>query len=310
MKRSMCAAPMVLFALASATTASAGESADPLTQAIRFGAATQWNRPQDPVRIFGHTYYVGVAGLSSVLIHTDAGSVLLDGDLPQSAPLIEANIRKLGFRVEDIRFILNSHAHFDHAGGIAALQRDSGAEAVASPSGAKALRSGHVAVDDPQAAIAGAARFPAVAKVREIRDGEALRLGDLVVTAHFTPGHTPGGTSWTWRECERSRCLEIVYADSLSPASAAGFHFLADAAHGDLTSTFRKSIRALEAMPCDILITVHPELAGIPEKIERQRRHEAANPFVDAQACRNYGRDAEANLDARIAQERGAQATP
>jgi metallo-beta-lactamase class B len=160
MKHTLGAALLVSLTLAGASGTDAAETADLLTQAIQFGAAAEWNRPQDPVRIYGQTYYVGVPGLSSVLIHTDAGSILLDGDLPQSAPLIEANIRKLGFRVEDIKLILNSHAHFDHAGGIAALQRDSGAEALASPSGAKALREGHVADDDPQSGDIRCGAFP------------------------------------------------------------------------------------------------------------------------------------------------------
>src|SRR5947209_14967531 len=105
---------------ASAPSAAAGT-------AVLSGNAAKWNQPQEPQRIYGDTYYVGVAGLSSVLIHTDAGSILLDGDLPQSPPLIEANIRKLGFAITDVKLILNSHVHFDHAGGIARLQRDSGA---------------------------------------------------------------------------------------------------------------------------------------------------------------------------------------
>jgi metallo-beta-lactamase class B len=290
-----------------ASTTQAGETADPLTRAIQTGAAAKWNQPQEPARIYGHTYYVGVAGLSSVLIHTDSGSILLDGDLPQSASLIEANIRKLGFRVEDIRFILNSHAHFDHAGGMAALQRDSGAEAVASPSGAAALHNGQVAADDPQAAFIDLAHFPAVTKVREIRDGEALRVGSITIIAHAAPGHTPGSTSWSWRDCEGSRCLDIVYADSLNPVSAPGFHFLADATHADLTETLRKSMRMVESLPCDILITVHTDLAGIPQKLKGQRSHAKPNPFIDAQACRNYAREAEAKLDARIAEETAAQ---
>jgi metallo-beta-lactamase class B len=308
MKHMLRAVLLVSLTLTAGSRAFAAETADLLTQAIQFGAAAEWNRPQDPVRIYGQTYYVGVAGLSSVLIHTDAGSILLDGDLPQSAPLIEANIRKLGFRVEDIKLILNSHAHFDHAGGIAALQRDSGADALASPSGTKALREGHVADDDPQAAISDGAHFPAVAKVRVVHDGETVRLGNIAVTAHFTPGHTPGSTSWTWRDCENSRCLEVVYADSLSPVSAPGFHFLADDKHADLTAPFRKSIQTLAKLPCDILITVHPDLAGIPEKLERQRLRPTPNPFVDAQACRNYAHGAEARLDARIVEENKARA--
>jgi metallo-beta-lactamase class B len=284
----------------------AADASDLLEKAIHFGAAAEWNQAQEPVRIYGNTYYVGVAGLSSILIHTDAGLILLDGDLPQSVPLIEGNIRKLGFRVEDVKMILNSHAHFDHAGGIAALQRDSGAVAVASPSGASALRQGQAVADDPQAGFSASATFPPVANVREVHNGEILRLGKAAVTAHFTPGHTPGSTTWTWISCEAQRCLNIVYADSLNAVSAPGFHFRADASHQDLTAVFRKSIRTVANLRCDILITVHPDLVNMSEKISQQLAHAAANPFVDQQACRNYAQVMEAKLDARIREEKSA----
>ena len=281
-------------------------------QALGAAAAENesWTRAQEPAHIHGDTYYVGTAGLSSVLIHTAAGSILLDATLDRNAPLIEANIRKLGFKVEDVKFILNSHAHFDHAGGIATLQRDSGAVVVASPSGAQGLRLGHAVDDDPQAGYAKDTTWPAVAQVREVHDGETLRVGDVAVTAHFTPGHTPGSTTWTWRSCENRKCLDIVYADSLNAISAPGFHFLADAKHPDLTSGVRKSIRTVAALPCDILIPVHPDLAGIDRKLQQLAANPAVNPFIDKQACRAYAQLAEKILDARIAQEKSAAAKP
>ena len=301
----------IVFACACALgIAGAWAADDPLTRPIQTSAAQQWNQPQPPVRLYANTYYVGVAGLSSVLVHTSRGLILLDGDLPQSVPLIEANIARLGFRVKDIRFILNSHAHFDHAGGIAALARDSGAVVLASPSSAAALRAGHAMPDDPQAAYADPDRaepalYPAVTTpIREIRDGETLELGDARLVAHFTPGHTPGGTTWTWRECVEGRCLDIVYADSLNAISAPGFHFLADAQHGDLTAAFRRSIETVAALPCDILISAHPEQSGLPEKFHRLDAAGAVNPFVDPGACHRYADAAETLLDSRIEQER------
>ncbi len=304
----------LLLAACAATSTIAGAAAragddDALTRPIQLEVAAKWNAPQEPARVFGHTYYVGVAGLSAILIRTGQGLILLDGDLPQSVPLIEANIAKLGLRVGDIKFILNSHAHYDHAGGIAALARDSGATVVASPSGAAALRAGHATPDDPQAGYVDPsrrdpARFPPVTQpMRELRDGDSVTLGDIVVTAHFTPGHTPGSTTWSWRDCEGERCLRIVYADSLNAVSAPGFHFLADATHPDLTPRFRKSIQSMAALPCDILLTVHPDLADIPAKLQRLRAGAESNTFVDPSACRRYAHEAETLLDARIAEE-------
>ena len=290
----------------------AADRVDPHTRPIQVDAAKKWNQPQKPVRIYGNTYYVGVAGLSAILIRTDKGLILLDGDLPQSVPLIEANIREIGFRVTDIRMILNSHAHYDHAGGIAALARDSGAVVVASPPGAAALRAGRAVADDPQAGYADSTRddpavFPAVSgKIREVSDGEVLHLGGTSITAHLTPGHTPGSTSWTWIDCAAGHCLNVVYADSLNAISAPGFHFIGDGNHADLTERFRKSIQAVSALPCDILLTVHPDQSGMSDKMKQLIAGATTNPFVDPQACANYARQMEGILDARIQEEKAA----
>ena len=304
MKRSPRFVPMLMCAF---SAAGAAQTVDPLIQPILHGNAAQWNRPHEPQRIYGETYYVGVAGLSSLLIHTDEGLILLDGALPQSAPLIEANIAKLGFKLSDIKYVLNSHAHFDHAGGIAAIVRDSGATAIASPSGAKALRDGHVVADDPQASDAKGAAFPAVARVRDIRDGETLQLGGTAVTAHFTPGHTPGSTTWTWKSCENGKCVDVVYSDSLSAYASEGFLFLADATHGDLTASFRKSIQTVANLPCDILISTHPDASGTDERLAKLAQQREPNPMIDTQACRRFAANYEKMLDERIAKEKAAK---
>jgi metallo-beta-lactamase class B len=263
-----------------------------------------WNGAHDPFRVFGNTYYVGVAGLGAVLVTSDKGLILLDGGLPQSAPLIDANIRKLGFRTEEIRLIVNSHAHYDHAGGIAALQRSSGAVVAASASGARAIESGGPPADDPQYAFGKEANsFPAVKRVKVVADGETLRVGKLAITAHLTPGHTPGSTTWTWRSCEGPRCLDIVYADSLNPVSAPGFRFTGDATRPDITATFRQSISAVARLPCDILLAVHPDFAGMEDKLRRRREQPGSEPFVDPAACRAYAAGFAKRLDERVVEE-------
>ena len=281
----------------------ASVAADVTTPVIENEMTREWNRPQTPQRVYGDTYYVGVAGLSSVLLKTDRGLILIDGDLVQSVPLIEAHIRSLGLRVEDIKYILNSHAHPDHAGGIAALQRDSGAHVLVSPSSAIALRQGFAVADDPQFGYVKTGKFPKVRVDREIHDGEKVTLGNTTLTSHFTPGHTPGGTTWTWDSCEHDKCLHVVFADSLTPVSAPGFHFTADATHGDLTASFRKSIQTVAALPCDILITPHPDQSRLQEELKMAENHPSNNPFIDTGACERYANSAQTALDARIAQE-------
>jgi metallo-beta-lactamase class B len=262
-----------------------------------------WNAPQEPFKVFGNTYYVGVAGLSSILVASGDGLILLDGGLPQSAPLIAANIRKLGFRVEDIRLIVNSHTHYDHAGGIAALKRASGAAVAASPAAALALERGGPTADDPQYAFGrGNNGFPAVPHVRVVADNQTLHLGQLAVTAHFTPGHTPGGTTWTWRACEGSRCLDVVYADSLTAISAPEFRFTGNSVRPGRVESFRRSIALVASLPCDILLTPHPEFFMEP-KLKRAHEDASADPFVDAQACKAYAAKAGRGLEQRIVEE-------
>ncbi|HEU4700237.1 MAG TPA: subclass B3 metallo-beta-lactamase, partial [Gemmatimonadales bacterium] len=178
--------------------------------------------------MFGNTWYVGTHGLGAVLVTSGRGHVLIDGGLPESAPLIAANIERLGFRLRDVKWIVNSHAHFDHAGGIAELVRRSGARVAASPASAAVLRRGASGPDDPQYGV-----LPPIAPVRvarELRDGDTVRVGALALAAHFTPGHTRGGTSWSWRSCEgegaSETCLDLVYADSQTPVSADGFSYV------------------------------------------------------------------------------------
>jgi metallo-beta-lactamase class B len=259
-----------------------------------------WNAPLDPFRIFGNTYYVGTAGLSSVLITSENGHILLDGGLPQSAEEIDRHIRRLGFRLEDVRLIVNSHAHFDHAGGIHALQHASKAVVAASPSGARALRQGLPTSDDPQYGFMG--DFPRVPKVRVVRDGETQRVGALAITAHFTPGHTPGSTTWTWESCEGTRCLHIVYADSLNAVAWPGFKYSSDPAR---VAAFRASIAAVGALPCDVIVSVHPDFTDVAGKLGRRAAGET-DAFVNPQGCREYAETNARFLDRQLAAERDA----
>ena len=289
------------------TAYAATPAIDPLTQPIASPYAAQWNRPQQPARIHGDTYYVGVGGLSVALIHTRDGLILIDGALPQSVAAIKEHLLELGFRVEDIKFILSTEAHFDHSGGIAALARDSGAQVVASPLGAQALRAGSVLAMDPQAGEIDP--MPAVENVREIADGETLQLGEVTITARYTPGHTPGSTSWTWVSCEdagREECLNVVFGASLTPVAADDFHYLGDERHADLTPAFRRVMQDFARLPCDILISAHPDHSGGDQKLTQLLEGVTPNPFIDAQACRNYAARNEAKLDARIAKEKAA----
>lgn len=265
---------------------------------INCSSCAEWNRPQTPFRIFGNTYYVGPHGLSSILITSEAGNILIDGALAQSAAQIAANIHSLGFRIEDVKIIVNSHVHFDHAGGIAELQRLSGARVYASPWSAAVMRTGVVARDDPQYGVISP--ISPVKNVVELHDGETLKLGRIALAAHLTPGHTPGGTSWTWRACDGNLCYEMVYADSLTPVSAPTYHFTR---HPQVTHAFEKSFTFLQTTPCDILITPHPEASDLWGRIEGHQSGIVPDPLIDRGACRRLADKARSQLATREQEE-------
>ncbi len=262
----------------------------------------EWNKPREPFKIFGNSYFVGTDGLSAILIAGNQGLILLDGGLEQSAARIDANIRKLGFKTEDVKLIVNSHGHYDHAGGIAALQRASGATVAASPSGADALQRGENTTDDPQYGFGKAENgFPPVKNVKVIKDSEVLTVGNISITAVFTPGHTPGSTTWTWRSCEGSQCLNLVYADSISAVAAPGFKYTAEP---ERVNAFRRSISRLGELPCDIVVSTHPGATRLDDKIKKRAAQKGGpDPFVD-HGCKALAATALKGLEARIAEEK------
>jgi metallo-beta-lactamase class B len=256
-----------------------------------------WNKPVDPFQIYGNSYYVGMAGLSSVLVTSPQGHVLIDGGFPDSAPLIAAGIRKLGFRLRDVKLILSSHDHWDHAGGIAELQRLTGAAVVASPSTAAALKRGGMDEDDPQ--FEGNTPYPKVSEVRTVRDGEVVKLGPLAMTALYTPGHTAGGTSWTWRSCEHGSCASIVFADSINPVASDGYKFNG---HPLVQKQYEQSYAALEQVSCDIVVSGHPDFTGMWDKLKSGKQH----PLLDGgEGCKAYVKQSRDKLNLRLAEEAG-----
>ncbi|MBV9619684.1 MAG: subclass B3 metallo-beta-lactamase [Gammaproteobacteria bacterium] len=269
----------------------------------------EWSKSQSPFRIYGNTYYVGTRALSAILIASAAGHVLIDGTVDETAAQVAANVRALGFRVEDIRLILNSHVHFDHAGGISQLQHWSGAQVAASGPSARVLLTGRSGADDP---LYGEVReMTAIPSVQVIEDRQIPRVGELRMTAHLTPGHTPGGTSWSWSSCEGNRCLHLVYADSLSPVSNKSFRFSRSPTYPNVLTDFARSFSVIRGLPCDIQLTPHPEFSDVLGRLQRRESVDDSAAFVDPSACRHYVATAEATLNHRLAEETAsALATP
>ncbi|AHX12140.1 beta-lactamase [Dyella jiangningensis] len=267
------------------------------------GQPPEWSQTQKPFRIYGNTYYVGTRGLTSILITSPQGLVLIDGTLPQNVKQIEANIQALGFRITDVKVILNTHAHFDHAGSIAELARDSGARVEASSAGAKALMLGGKDPADPQ--YGEASPYAPVPNVATVPDLGVVQVGDIAITAHYTPGHTPGATTWTWRSCEAGRCMNMVFADSLGAYAADGYRF-SDPAHPERLEDYRRSIETIASLPCDILLSPHPDQSDLLERVAKRDAGTKPDPVIDGHACRAYAEEGRAKLEARLAKEKAS----
>jgi len=259
-----------------------------------------WNGDQAPFQIFGNTYFVGVRGLSSVLVTSPDGHILIDGALPQSAPLIARHVEQLGFKMSDVKVILNSHVHYDHAGGIAELQKLSGAKVIASDIAAKVLRTGKLDRSDPQFNIIKP--FPAVKNVEALGARGSVEVGKLKLSVIHTPGHTPGGTSWTWTSCEAERCLNVVYGDSLNAISDDSFKYSGDPRYPGAGSDMSASIAAISAAPCDILVVAHPDFTGLLTVIDEQGKGDRSQ-LIDSSACKRYAATGKERFEKRLEQE-------
>lgn len=250
------------------------------------------NKAAPPVRIHGNAFYVGTCGAASVLITGSAGNILIDGGTEQDADQIAQNIHDLGFRVTDIRLILSGHEHFDHAGGIARLQRLSGATVVSSAAAAKVLQSGQPSPDDPQAGILKS--FPGAAVGRIIGDGAEIRLGDLMVTAMTTPGHAAGSMSYRWMSCDGGVCRMIVYADVLAPSSNPTYRF---SDHPAVVAALRTSATKIATSPCEVVVTASPQASHLGD------RFAVGQTLLDENGCKAYAADMTTALDQRLAKE-------
>lgn len=256
----------------------------------------EWDKPGPPFRIYGNSYYVGTCGISAILLVGAGSHVLIDGGTEAGARHIADNIRSLGIDLAEVDLLLHSHEHFDHVGGLAELQRLSGAALLASPAAAPVLRSGVSSAGDPQAGMH--APF-AAAKVKDtISEGVKLSGGGVELRAIATPGHTPGALSWQWQSCEGDRCLSIVYADSLSPISSKTYRF---SEHLPYVRAFRRGLEKLASLDCQILLAPHPSAANMRKRLLSQQG------LIDASGCLAYADKVTSQLNTRLQKEQKSE---
>ena len=268
-------------------------SYDPATLSLACEGRDGWSDKAPPVRVFANVYVVGTCGITALLIVTPEGHFLIDGATDEAAEGIAANIRELGFDPTDIRTLLITHEHLDHAGGIAKLKQITGAKFVVREAAKLAMETGLPTGDDPQHGLHPA--FPGVRADGTIANGDVLRIGKQAITIIATPGHSPGGTSYTWKSCDGGSCHQMVYADSLNAISADAYRF---SDHPDYVATLRSSMARIEAIKdCDIMISPHPFQSEFFERLAGEK------PLVDADRCKQYVSAARARLDTRLAKE-------
>ena len=253
-----------------------------------------WDKPAPPVRIHANTYLIGSCGISVILITGSDGHIVIDAGTEKGADLVVANLRRLGIRLTDVKYLLHSHEHIDHVGGMARLQQLTGAKLVASGSAAAVFGTGAPGGGDPQAGMHPP--FPAARVDRIIKHNETVRTRDLQLTAVETRGHTNGALSWKWVSCDGGVCRNMVYADSLSPVSRDDYRF---SDHPAVLEAFRTGIARVAALDCEILLTPHPSASKMIDRMAGRA------PLTNPNACRDYAASLTNRLNERLAKERG-----
>jgi metallo-beta-lactamase class B len=284
-----------MFTLAACTATAAPEPAAVNAQAQwaeQCADNSGWDEPGPAFQVHGNTYYVGTCGIAAILVTGDDGHVLIDGGTGEGAAPIAANIEALGFDLSDVKLLLHSHEHYDHVGGLAELQRRTGARLLASSAAAPVLASGETASDDPQHGMHDP--FSPARVGGTVEDGEVVRLGDIALTTVATPGHTSGALSWHWQACdEAGQCETVVYGDSLSPVSSDSYRF---SDHPEYLATYRASLDKFAGLDCTLLLTPHPSASGMRDRI-------LAADLSDPAACKDYAAGIGKRLDERLAKE-------
>jgi metallo-beta-lactamase class B len=254
-----------------------------------------WSTPEAPFRIAGNTWYVGTKGITILLLRGSEGSILIDTGVPEATSHLRASLEKIGVDPTEIKLIVTSHAHYDHAGAVAEVKAMTGARVVASAESAAALAVGgrgdlHFGDD---------LIYPPATADAIVADGETLRVGTLAITAHLTPGHTPGSTSWTWNERADAGALKMVYADSIT---APGYRLVDHPERPQLIEEFRASVARIADLPCDLLITPHPEASNL---FERVRGEAVADPQrARGSTCLGYAERAAEALEKQFDTQR------
>jgi metallo-beta-lactamase class B len=261
-----------------------------------------WTKPFPPHRVIANIYYVGSKGLSSYLITTKQGHILINSSLESSVPLIRDSIEKLGFRFSDVKILLISHAHWDHCAGSARLKQLTGAQYMVMDGDVPVVESGGKA--DFQYGNSPENLYPPAKVDRVLHDADEVKLGGAVLVAHKTAGHTKGCTTWTMKAAENGKLYDVVIVGS--PNVNPGYKLASNAAYPQIAQDYEQMFRVLKALPCDIFLGAHGGYYGMEEKFARVREG-AQNPFIDAEGYKNYVAEREQAFRQELQDQQRAQ---
>ncbi len=255
-----------------------------------------WNAPFKPFRIIGNVYYVGVTGVSSFLITTPDGHILIDTGFEMTVPRIKESVTKLGFRIEDIKLLLSSHAHLDHVGGHALMKKLTGARILMSEADAALLASGGTTDFTPYSTNM-IAYAPATAD-RLLHDGDKVSLGGATLRCHLTPGHTKGCTTWTMDVSENNKIYHVVFFCSTTVLD--GVSLTHNKKYPNIAEDYFRTYQKLKDLPCDVFLAPHAGFFGLADKAARLEKGEKPNPFIDSSAYRHFIDGAEKDFRERL----------
>jgi metallo-beta-lactamase class B len=243
----------------------------------------EWTEPFPPHHIIGNVYYVGSKGLASFLITTPEGNILVNSSLESSVPQIRANVEKLGFHFNDVKILLISHAHWDHCAGSALVKQLTGAKYMVMDADVPVIEAG--GKGDFQYGNSPGSRFKPAKVDRVLHDGDQVKLGDTVLVAHLTPGHTKGCTTWSMRARDRGKTYDVVIVGS--PNVNAGYKLVHNAQYPNIAQDYEKMFRTLRSLPCDVFLGAHGNYYGMEGKFARVKDG-APNPFIDPDGYKSY----------------------
>jgi metallo-beta-lactamase class B len=265
-----------------------------------------WTNPFPPYRIIGNIYYVGSQGLAVYLITTPEGNILINSNLEKSVPMIRDSIEKLGFRFSDTKILLISHAHVDHCAGSAAVKELTGAKYMVMDADVPAIEDGGKINfgRGTKTSESGASQYQPAKVDRVLHDGDVVKLGDTALTAHLTPGHTKGTTTWTMKVADAGKTYNVVIVGS--PNVNPGYKLVNNALYPQIASDYERMFRVLKSLPCDVFLGAHGDYYDMAAKYARMKAG-GTNPFIDPEGYKSYIAEREQTFRAELAKQSAAR---